>query len=235
MPVLLSLAGAAAALCSSLGYRTGLLPLGAAFLLLLAGVVAAGLSLVFGVVGWWRGTQGMGLVPVASFIAAAAVVSGPATALIRGRGLPAIHDVTTDLDDPPQFVSVVALREDAPNTLVYEGAALAATQKAAYPDLQPLRLSSPVAEVLARSQALAHELGWQVVVVDPASGRLEATDTTSWFGFKDDVVIRLRPTDDGTLVDVRSVSRVGKGDLGANANRIRRFLARLKTSTASST
>ena len=73
----------------------------------------------------------------------------------------------------------------------------------------------------------AVELGWEIVAAEPDRGRIEATATTFWFRFKDDVVIRLTPRGYGTYVDVRSKSRIGGGDMGANANRIRRFLQRL--------
>jgi uncharacterized protein (DUF1499 family) len=68
---------------------------------------------------------------------------------------------------------------------------------------------------------------WEVVAADAAAGRIEATATTPWFGFRDDIVVRIVPADGGSRVDVRSVSRVGKGDLGVNARRIREFLGRL--------
>jgi uncharacterized protein (DUF1499 family) len=76
-------------------------------------------------------------------------------------------------------------------------------------------------------------MDWQIVSADTAAGRLEATATTRWFGFKDDVVVRIRPDATGSRVDVRSVSRVGKSDVGTNAARVRTFLARLASATDS--
>jgi uncharacterized protein (DUF1499 family) len=73
----------------------------------------------------------------------------------------------------------------------------------------------------------ARDMGWEIVDADPVEGRIEATDRTLWFGFADDVVIRLATTDSGTRLDVRSKSRIGGSDVGANARRIRRYLARL--------
>jgi hypothetical protein len=81
---------------------------------------------------------------------------------------------------------------------------------------------------------VAQELGWEIVAVDPAAGRVEATATTLWFGFKDDIVVRVRRADGGAQVDVRSVSRLGGGDLGANAARVRAFLERLETAAGPS-
>jgi uncharacterized protein (DUF1499 family) len=81
---------------------------------------------------------------------------------------------------------------------------------------------------MQRALDAARSLGWEVVASDAATGRIEATATSRWFGFKDDVVVRIRPEGAGSRVDVRSMSRVGVGDLGANAERVREFLAKLR-------
>ena len=94
----------------------------------------------------------------------------------------------------------------------------------------PLDLAAPPERVFPAVEAAARSLGWEIVAVVPAEGRLEATATTSWFGFKDDVVVRVRAHGAGTRVDVRSLSRIGVGDLGTNAARVRAFLARLRAS-----
>ncbi len=156
----------------------------------------------------------------------AAVV--PWRQLRTARGLPPIHDITTDTQDPPAFVAVLPLRAGAPNSAEYGGDSVAAQQRRAYPDLAPLRLDGPPAAAFARAAAAARAMGWQVVAADSAAGRVEATATTRWFGFKDDVVVRVRPDGAGSRVDVRSVSRVGRGDVGANAARIRAYLARVR-------
>ena len=126
-------------------------------------------------------------------------------------------------------MAVLPLRRAAPNSAEYGGAALAAQQRAGYPDLGPAHVAAPPAQVFARAVEAAHALGWQIVAAVPAEGRLEATDRTRWFGFRDDVVVRIAADGAGTRVDVRSVSRVGRSDLGTNARRIRRFLAALET------
>lgn len=138
--------------------------------------------------------------------------------------LPRIHDITTDPADPPGFEAVVPLRPPGANTLVYGGPALAAQQAAAYPDIRPILspLTPDRAYELARS--LVHAYGWKPVREDPQAGAIEAVDTTFWFGFKDDISIRVRPREGGSRVDVRSVSRVGVSDVGTNARRIRRFI-----------
>jgi len=153
-----------------------------------------------------------------------AVAVVPVSHLRAAGRVPPIHDITTDLDDPPRFVAVLPHREGAPNTAEHGGAALAAQQRAGYPDLGPARFTAPPERVFARAVDVARGLGWEIVAAVPAEGRLEATDRTRWFGFRDDVVVRVRPDGTGSRVDVRSVSRVGRSDLGTNARRIRAFL-----------
>lgn len=140
---------------------------------------------------------------------------------------PAIHDISTDLVHPPQFVAILPLRKDAPNPVDYGGSEVADQQRAAYPALRTMNLSAPPAETFDRALAAARVLGWQVVAAVPGEGRIEAIDTTFWFGFTDDIVIRITPAGDRSLVDIRSVSRVGKSDVGTNARRIRAFMQRL--------
>lgn len=136
-----------------------------------------------------------------------------------------IHDITTDTENPPVFVSILALRKDAPNSATYGGPEIAAQQHAAYPDIRPLVSDLPPERAFERSRSVARQMGWDIVDENPAEGRIEATATTRWFGFKDDVVVRIAPAaGDGSRVDIRSVSRVGRSDVGTNARRIRTFL-----------
>ncbi|HMB73320.1 MAG TPA: DUF1499 domain-containing protein, partial [Gammaproteobacteria bacterium] len=141
---------------------------------------------------------------------------------------------TTDTENPPAFVAVLPLRANAPNTAVYGGGeretpeSLAEQQLSAYPDIEPQRFDEPPDAVFARALAAATSLGWEIVAEVPNEGRIEATDTTFWFRFKDDIVIRIRPDGSGgSVLDARSVSRVGVGDAGTNAARLRRFFAAL--------
>jgi Protein of unknown function (DUF1499) len=148
-------------------------------------------------------------------------------------GTPPIHDVSTDTVEPPEYVAVLPLRADAPNTTVYGGSEgmtherLAELQTQAYPDLTTRIVDEPPAQVFARALAAVETLGWELVDADAGAGRIEATDTTFWFRFKDDVVIRIRPSGAGTAIDARSLSRVGGGDAGTNARRLRDFFATL--------
>ena len=142
--------------------------------------------------------------------------------------VPYIHDITTDTENPPLFVAVLPLRAGSENSAEYGGPELAKQQKVGYPDLKPVSVGSPPDAVFPRALQAAKDMGWKIVASDPKSLRIEATDTTLWFGFKDDVVVRLTPSPTGSRIDVRSVSRVGKSDVGTNARRINAYLARMK-------
>lgn len=147
----------------------------------------------------------------------------------QARAVPPIHDISTDLDHPPSFVAILPLRKDAPNPAAYGGSEVALQQRDAYPDINTVRLNVRPEEAFSRALAAARDLGWNVVTAVPGEGRIEATDTTFWFGFTDDIVIRITPAADHSLTDVRSVSRVGRSDVGTNARRIRAFTKKIMT------
>jgi len=142
----------------------------------------------------------------------------------KGTAVPPIHNITTDIADPPQFSAIVALRPEGTNPLDYDAEALGPQQQSAYPDGQPLTLATPGPQTLQAVVGALGDMGLEIVAVDEDAGTVEATDTTFWFGFKDDVVVRVMPAPPGSVVDVRSVSRVGQSDLGKNAQRIGEFL-----------
>lgn len=169
-------------------------------------------------------------------LGALGIVIGLVTAWIpwswkqRAERVPPIHDISTDLSDPPAFEAILPLRADAPNPSEYGGDSIALQQQEGYPDLAPLTLDSPPEAVFLRALDAAREMGWEIVESDPDRGRIEATATTAWFGFKDDVVVRIRPEQGGgSRLDVRSVSRVGRSDVGTNARRIEEYLEMLAT------
>lgn len=144
-------------------------------------------------------------------------------------GTPPIHDITTDLANPPAFVDVLPLRGDSSNPVEYGTSAnmtperQAQLQRDAYPDIQPLILGASPDETFRRALAAVNQMGWELVASVPEEGRIEATDTTFWFRFKDDVVIRIQPENGGSRLDARSTSRVGVSDVGKNAARLREF------------
>jgi uncharacterized protein (DUF1499 family) len=221
-------------LAGPVGYRLGILPLRVALQILLrwgayAAIAAAVLSLAGLIVTLIRPTGARrGISLAAASLLAGVVLIGLPGRFRLGPPKPPIHDITTDTQEPPEYVAVVPLRVNAPNSTVYGGKEIASQQREAYPDLQPLILNVPPPLAFDRALATVRESGWDVVAADAAAGRIEATDTTFWFGFKDDVVIRVRPSDGGSRVDVRSLSRVGRGDAGTNAKRIRAYLDTLR-------
>ncbi len=156
----------------------------------------------------------------------------PLTLFLQAVGAPRINDVSTDTVNPPPMVVILQLRSDAVTPPAYPGKAVAEQQHAAYPDLAPIVLNVPPAEAFKRVDAVAMAMGWDVVARAPNDGRIEAVDTSKWFGFHDDIVVRIRPEGGGSRIDIRSKSRVGRADLGANAHRIRAFTARLKAQTS---
>ncbi len=215
---------------SGTGYRTGMWGLPVAFTMIrwaaYLGIAGVLLTIVALAVARPR-SGGATLVLAAALVAAAVSAWLPWSWKQRAGSVPPIHDITTDTQDPPAFVAVLPLRADAKNPAEYGGDSVAAMQRSGYPDLAPVRLPVPPGAAFARARAAAADMGWTLVAADSAAGRLEATATTRWFGFKDDVVIRVRPDDAGSRVDVRSVSRVGGSDVGTNAARVRAFAARL--------
>jgi len=173
-------------------------------ILMLPAAGALGLAgAICGVIALVRGTGGI-LRPISALVLGSAVAVVPAAGYVLARSVPPINDISTDPKE----------QSDA--------------QRSAYPDLKPLRL--PVAPNVAfeRAKGAIEEAGWQIVREDPSAGRIEAVATTFWFGFKDDVSVRIAADGAGSRVDVRSKSRVGKGDLGTNAQRIRTYQRRLQ-------
>ena len=154
------------------------------------------------------------------------------TQLKKAASAPEIHDITTDTLNPPVFDDIVALRNGAPNSLVYEyqGSAekLSELQRIAYPDLTTLTSSLSAKQAIERATDVLTAQGLDIVNVDHVKGVVEATATSFWYGFKDDVVVRIQATDQGSRIDLRSISRVGRSDVGANTARIRTFSKRFK-------
>jgi len=151
------------------------------------------------------------------------------------EGTPAIHDIATDPYQPLQFDAIVPLRVDAANNMDYgimEGITPRQhieMQLEAYPDIVPQVYDDSVAEVFERAMTAIDQLGWEIVHADVNEGRIEATDTTFWFRFKDDVVIEITTDRVDTILHARSTSRVGRSDVGKNAARLREFFALMQS------
>lgn len=168
-----------------------------------------------------------GFAPWRGAISQRAILAVPGTLallmLLGSRGdYPAIHDITTDTIDPPTFSAAQGQRGAAANTLDTLPETIEA-QRQAYPELQTIHSQSSIEAAHKQALATARQMGWDIYRNDLNAGYIEAVETTAVMGFKDDIVIRLRTNADGTLIDLRSVSRVGVSDLGANAARIEEF------------
>lgn len=160
--------------------------------------------------------------------------------VLTGGKVPMIHDITTDTENPPQFVKIVALRGENSNSLDYANAVAPVArgseetrpvrelQEGFYTDIKPLDLGAGTGPCFTLAAEVAGDQGWEMVNVDPEALIVEATDTTFWFGFKDDVVIRVTGDAMSCRVDMRSVSRVGISDVGVNADRIKTYMAALE-------
>jgi uncharacterized protein (DUF1499 family) len=196
----------------------------------LAAVLVSILTLALG----WPHTGGRGLAVAIIGVALGAVVAYVPWHYDRVRKtVPPIHDITTDTENPPAFVAALKLRPPGSNPVSYAGPAVAGKQRAAYPDIAPVKVGLPPAEEFKRALDTARAMpGWTVVDADPASGRIEANETSSWFRFTDDVVIRITAESGGSRIDVRSVSRLGRSDFGVNADRIRAYTAALTAAPA---
>jgi len=231
--VLLSLVAATLLLVAGPGTRLGLWEFSTGFQLMrwaaFSGRAAAALAVVMLLLPRTRRAGARPAPLLMALVIGLAVALVPWSGMRQARAVPPIHDITTDTVRPPEFVAILPLRADAPNPAVYGGAELAQAQIGAYPDLRTQRMDVAPAEAFNRALRTARELDWEIVAADATAGRIEATDTTFWFGFKDDVVVRVEADGSGSRVDVRSVSRVGGSDVGTNAKRIRAYLRALGT------
>ena len=147
--------------------------------------------------------------------------------------VPPIHDITTDLENPPAFVAVVPLRQgEGINPVAYEGGKTAEQQRRAYPNVVPLTVGLAPDAAFERALDTAEHMGWTIVSADKARGRIEASQRSRWMGFTDDIVVRITPVSSGSRIDLRSSSRYGRSDFGVNADRIRAYLTALGAAAA---
>ena len=223
----LAVLGSLAALGAGLGHRFGLWDFRVGFLVL-RGAAWAGLAGAFGCLAtavWALRGRALGaLLGALLGVAAGGAAFGlPWAMLQRAHTAPPIHDITTDTLRPPPFVALAPARRASPNGLAYGGAAVAAQQRSAYPDILPFVIGAHPPAAFERCLGVARGLGWKIVAANPAALRIEATDRTPFFGFRDDIVIRVTSLGSASRIDLRSASREGRGDLGTNARRIRAF------------
>jgi uncharacterized protein (DUF1499 family) len=205
------------------------------FTAFLVSLLAALVALGVGLLGLWRTRRSAGRSgrtrAWAGVVYGAVVLGAIGFLLGAARGLPAINDITTDTTHPPVFVAAKKLASNVGHDMSYP-ASFAAMQKKAYPFVQPLHLDVPPRVAFDRAEAAIQTLGFHTESSDPATGRIEATDTSTVFQFVDDIVVRVTQDAGGSVVDIRSRSRDGKGDLGVNADRIRRLGALIEKPAA---
>ena len=222
---------AAAALAAGPAYRTGVLPLGVALqtirwsaMVAVGGAVAAMLAVLLSLTP--SALSRARRIAAVALLINVLVAAPPLYLYWQVQRLPKIHDISTDPNDPPRFVAMLPLRQGARNPVDYP-ASTAAEQRKGYPDIGPLTLPLAPPAAFERALQAARAMRWEIVASAPEDLRIEATATTLLFGFKDDVVVRITPQGAGSVVDVRSLSRVGGSDFGTNANRVRAYLRRV--------
>ncbi|HXF16065.1 MAG TPA: DUF1499 domain-containing protein [Burkholderiales bacterium] len=234
--LVLSLASAAAMVFSGIGYRLDLFHFRVGFTILRWAfwfALAGGLLSLAGLIRT-RGRPGSMLVAAIIGLAAGMTAAYIPWSLKRtAESLPYIHDISTDTANPPEFVAAAKLRKPGDHPVTYDGKEVADLQHQAYPDIAAFTSSASSEKAFEAAKAAIASMGMQLVDADPAQGRIEATQTSLLYGFTDDMVVRISKAAEGTKVDVRSKSRVGRSDLGQNAKRIRTFVQKMKTSLAS--
>lgn len=215
---------------AALGTRGGLWHFATGFQLLAVGLVV-GLFMLMVAIGTLVSAKHREQRPISilSFIVVIAALTLPIQGLIQASKVPTIHDISTDLADPPQFVAAAQLRTASENPVVYAGEPVASQQRESYPDIVPSYLPLSPQAAFEHALATARAMDWEIIASDSQAGHIEAVETSRWFGFKDDIVIRIRADGPVSRIDVRSKSRVGNNDLGVNAQRIRDYKARLKS------
>jgi uncharacterized protein (DUF1499 family) len=242
-PVLaLSLAGTAVVLLAlgPLGWRTGWWHFRFSLLTLMPWAAYFGIAaLIAGMVTIVLGRARLGARGIA--MAAGAFVVGAAVAYVPWHynqvrsTAPPVNDITTDTENPPAYAAVVPLRAaESANPVTYQGPKFADQQKRAYPDIVPLTLALPRDAAFDRALGTAQQMGWTIVAADKAAGRIEASERSRWYGFADDIVIRVAATDAGSRIDVRSSARQGRSDFGVNAARVSAYLTALRAGGESS-
>ncbi|WP_409029218.1 DUF1499 domain-containing protein [Gracilimonas sediminicola] len=224
----LAVLGGLAVILSGYGYQWGWWHFSTGFSIIPWGTGSAILGGIIGTVGFFRMKERGQNYTIAGFtamiIGLAALSNFGYWYLEVQKGYPPIHDITTDTVNPPEFDAIVPLRQDAPNPPQYihvDGPAEA--QREFYEGLETLNVSMDYDVAYNRALETVREMPWQVVGENKQEGRIEAYHKLPWFGFIDDVVIRVDTTATGSKIDVRSKSRIGRGDLGVNAKRIKSY------------
>ncbi|MHA1158287.1 MAG: DUF1499 domain-containing protein [Alphaproteobacteria bacterium] len=220
---------------TAIGHRARLLDTTTTFAAMALGFVLAGLAVITAIAAftsiWQDGREGVGRA-LRGLVVGLLVLSFPIFGAWRLVSEPQLTDITTSLDDPPHFASVLADHEAGDSRRRFIGEAGAALQREAHPDLVPRFYPVGTPRVYEEALTIATRRGWQILASrapgeQDVTGRIEGVASTLVFGFRQDVVIRIVPEGEGALVDMRSAARRASHDLGTNARRIRVFLAAL--------
>ncbi|WP_198262693.1 DUF1499 domain-containing protein [sulfur-oxidizing endosymbiont of Gigantopelta aegis] len=210
-----------AIIISGVGYRLGLWHFSTGFSIVEWTVLAALISLGLAIIGIYKtkikGVNRGFFVATLSICLVFPIVAFSVYWEKSSDFYPPINDITTDIEEPPSFWEV-------PDPVDYPGIKTANLQITAYPEISPIKLSMTVDQAFDRALTLAKNNKWEIVSIDKTEGQIEATDSSFLYGFKDDIVIRVQAVDGGAKIDMRSRSRVGKIDRGANARRILKFI-----------
>lgn len=211
-----------------IAYRLNVWEMGTSFKIIqLTGFVSAAvflLSVVLGVFSLIKKQKDVAKVYAIVALLLAIPVIGLLGQATKAKSLPFIHHITTDTVNPPKFERIVELRGQNSNPLDYDSETLAPLQQSAYPNVQPIVTNLSATQAFNKALATVMQSGWEVVNKNEQTGMIEAVDTTLLWGFKDDVVIRVTAIENGSKVDLRSISRIGLSDLGVNAKRIEQFI-----------
>ncbi len=207
-------------------YQAEILGLMNAFLAMRIALIVGAVAIILALIQviFMRKTISWPVTGIAVLCAAVAIFM-PLSMMNKAKSVPPIHDITTDLVNPPKFVAILPLRADAPNPAEYQGEEVASQQREAYPELQTQKYQQTAEQVFDAALAAVRSMGLEVVSSDKTLGLIEAYDTTTWFGFVDDVVIRIQNSEQMTILDARSKSRVGMSDIGKNAERLNTLIA----------
>jgi len=207
-------------------YQAEILGLMNAFLAMRIALIVGAVAIILALIQviFMRKTISWPVTGVAVLCAAVAIFM-PLSMMNKAKSVPPIHDITTDLVNPPKFVAILVLRADAPNPAAYQGEDIASQQREAYPELETQKYLQTTEQVFDAALAAVQNMGLDVVSSDKTLGLIEAYDTTTFFGFVDDVVIRIQSDGQMTMLDARSKSRVGISDIGKNAERLNVLIA----------
>ena len=224
--------GAILFVSSGFGYKDHFWSLASALYLFISGAIIGGVGFLISFFAFIKRRSWDYFFSLSGIILGIIVIGVFMHFFLYARKAPPIHDITTDTLNPPKFSTVLTLRSRSQsyNSCTYGGRVIAKEQKQAYPYIKPLILEVSFENAFNKALFVARDMkNWKIVNSNAAAGRIEATVTVPWFGFKDDVVIRVSSVDAGcSRIDVRSESRSGSDDFGINAKRIHTYLMLVK-------